>query len=81
MTPGQRRWLNRLIDEGRSRRPRYGAHPCAVSRRRGWTEGVWVDDMTGTPIERDEVIARKFEGVHVEEMITVAGVAALHNPD
>ena len=77
MTPAQRKWLEKLRDEGPSARPRYGAYPCAECKRKGWSEGQWYDDATGEPVGRNEAIRRCQEGVHVKENITDAGLEAL----
>ncbi len=77
MTPGQRRWLGKLRDDGPQRRPRFGALPCDVCKRQGWSKGQWIDSATGGALTRDEAIKRGFEGAHVEELITDAGRAAL----
>lgn len=73
MTPGQRRWLERLRDDGPQRRPRYGARPCAECKRKGWTAAMWVDHRTGDALTHAQVVNRSSEGCHVREAITDAG--------
>ena len=73
MTPGQRRWLEKLRDDGPQRRPRYGAVPCCECYRKGWSAGMWVDDNSGVEVVRADVVARNFDGVHNENFITDAG--------
>lgn len=82
MTPGQFRWLLKLRNEGPQKRPRYGAFPCAECVRKGWTEGWWIDRETGERLSAEDVVARKFKGIHIEEDITEHGRAVLdsYNP-
>jgi hypothetical protein len=77
MTPGQKRWLEKLQSSGRQSRPRYGALPCSVCYRNGWTKAVCIDTQTGEEITKEQLIARKFDGCHFEEIITAEGVAVL----
>lgn len=77
MTPGQIRWLEKLRDTGRRRHPRYGALPCCVCYRNGWTEGLWIDSRSGAVISMETVIDRQFVGVHNEVQITGPGRMAL----
>ena len=60
MTPGQRRWLEKLQDEGAQRRPRYGAYPCSECKRKGWTDGEWIEDSTGKQLSVDKVVCLRF---------------------
>lgn len=77
MTPGKRRWLERLRDDGPQQRPRFGAFPMAECKRNGWTEGQWTDAASRRPLTIEEVIARKWVGVILLEHITEAGLSAL----
>lgn len=77
MTPGQRRWLERLKAEGTAVRPRYGSFPMAQCVRLGWTAGFWRDAATKEELTVAEVIERKWVGVELGERITEAGLAAL----
>lgn len=78
MTPGQRKWLEKLAADGPQRRPRYGSYPCCLCYLRGWTHSKWVDDETGQEVSREEVVRRKFSGVHTKDYITDAGREALN---
>lgn len=73
MTPGQRRWLEKLRREGPQRRSRHAGAPPVVCKRNGWTKGQWVDAETLIPLTVPQVIDRKFKGVFVIESITDAG--------
>lgn len=76
MTPGQRKWLERLRC-GPQSRPRFGAYPMAQCVRNGWSRMQWVDKTSKAELGTDEVVERKFQNVEVIEYITEAGLSAL----
>jgi hypothetical protein len=77
MTPGERKWLERLRIEGIAIRPRFGAKPMVQCVRKGWSEMFWRDAGTKEELTTEQVVARKFQGVETAERLTDAGKAAL----
>ncbi len=77
MTPGQRKWLERLRVEGIAIRPRFGAFPMAMCVRKGWSEMFWRDASTKEELTVEQVVAHEFQECEVAERITDAGKEAL----
>jgi hypothetical protein len=77
LTPGELSWLKTLEREGAAAPPRYGARPCGSCRRKGWTETVWIDARTRSPISAQEALARNFRKVRRTDRLTPAGRAIL----
>lgn len=78
MTPGEQRWLEKLL-EGPQVRPRYGALPVVQCIRNGWSEAFWRDAETGQDLTMKEAIERKMVGTILMDRITNKGRAALED--